>query len=1029
VLVEFWVLNTDLSLRCPLPDVETFTISPVVNDAGSLTFTYPANGVNWSVLNETVVDDRDLMIRTFIDGVAQDELLSYVSESAGDDVVEGSVWSYTGLLAAGRLSEAVVEPQGGMPTQGDDATVASNDAHYYSCTAGTIVATLMAEAVARGALTDMTWASFTGTHDSAGVSWTQIITLTFAPGTDYLKCLQGLATAGMCEFKVIGKDLKIYQPPFGVDRTLTNPPVVFREGQSIVDSPRKHTVRGTATSALVAGALGVYQWASDAGALTRRGRRIEIGVSQGQISDPTTLTAYSQFFLSGAISGTMEKTHGLTLDAGSVTGGPVPLRDFDTGDWGWSDLGSDLERLRVAQWTIAQDADGELSGSVVLNDLIAERTAALALRLQGIAGGTTITGTSNARPIPTTLIDGIAPAPPTGVTVSSIAYTTDQNVTLAAVSVQWDPVGFNSDGTAVTDLGLYAVYWKYTDVSMSPVSALLSWMLVTQTQDTFANFSAVRPGAAIQVRVGVSDTIGNFSGWSSTVNHTTASDTTAPPTPSTPVVTALLAALRVEWNGLGSLGEAMPKDFRYVEVHVSTVSSFTPTSTTLWDTIGSAAALGYTKGTYGTTYFVRLVGVDMSGNRSATSAQASGVPRQILNPDYAALSIGSAAINDLDVGKITAGTLSAAVILSGSIATAASGARFGMNSSELFAFNSSAVKTFQVTNAGAVSILGEIKTGITGARIVINPSGTAPTEIRFYPANNTLGKFISLFTADVPGYAGYSLTYLKGDRQAGLSGEAVLRMWWYEAAFGWFDSTAGLLVDTESAVYARQYSAGMNSSRLLFIAHGLRDVPYHEFAFTTSSATIDVGLGRMKKDSGDAFIIGCPAKGSAFAFQVNWIYAVAEGNTSLHVGFTADTVTQSSGVAKKTNIKDISVDVLDVLERAPSRQWEYIADHLPRGEPDPVRLRRSDPGPGEHPDVLVPVRLESSPLVGVRHHFGPMAEDLPVGVRVYTPRDPTEPHIDHGSMMGFMWEILRKLHGRLKKQGSDIEAIKAKVGL
>lgn len=1027
MLFEFWALNTDGSLRCPLPDVETFTISPVVNDAGSVTFTYPVNGINWSVLNETVTADRDVQIQVRIDDVVQPELQCIMFDGQGDDVVEGSVWAYTGLLAAGRLVEGIVKPKGGMPSQGTDSALA-NDAHYYSCTAGTIVSTLLAEAVTRGALTDITHASFNGVHDSNGVNWTKIITLKFAPGTDYLKCLQGLVEAGMCEFKMSGKDLKLFEPPVGVDRTLTSPPLIFRVGASLLDSPRKHTVRDTGTSALVAGAEGVYTWADDADALTRRGRRIEVGVSQGQISDPGTLSAYAQTFLSGKATGRMEKTHGLSLAGGSSSDCPVPVADFKEGDWAWSDLGAGLERLRIAQWTVSREADGTLSGSVVMNDLMAEREAALARRLQGIEGGTTILGTSNARTIPDTLVDGIAPLPPTGTTVSSVAYVTSESVVLAAVTVQWDAVTFNSNSTAVTDLGFYTVYWRYSASDMSPVGSLISWQLAAQTKDVFCNFSAVRPGAAIQVRVGASDAIGNFSGWASTVNHTTATDTTAPATPSTPLLTALIAAIRIEWNGLGSLGEAIPKDFKFLEIHVSTVSGFTPSTSTLWDTIVSAAALGYTKVVYGTTYFVKFVGVDLSGNRSTASAQSSAAPRQILNPDYAALSIGSAQINDLDVGKITSGTLTAAVIISGSIATAASGARFGMNSSELFAFNASAVKTFQVTNAGAVSILGEIKTAASGARIVINPAGTAPTEMRFYPANATLGKYVTFVASDAPGWPGYCLTYLKGDRGSGLAGEAVLRLWWYEAAFGWFDSTAGLLVDTESSVYARQYSAGMNGSRLQFAAHGLRDSPIIEFVWTMDSATQSLGLGRFKQDADHAFIMGCPAKGSAICLQGNWIYAVAEGNTSLHVGFTASTVTQSSGSDVKTNVIDIEHDVLDVLDRAPAKRWEYTRDHEPRPLPDPIRSRRVNPKRGEPVEDVVPVELEPLRLP-VQKHFGPMAEDLPDGVRVYTPQDPTQPHIDHGSLMGFMWEILRRMHKKVKKQNQDIDAIKIKLGM
>lgn len=1024
-IVEFRVLNNDGSVRCPLPDVETWTLSPVANDAGSLQFTYPTYGVNWSVLQECISFDKDIFIQVLFDGVVQLSLQACVRDIEGDDIAEGSVWTYTCDLALGRLSEAVIEPQGGMPAQGDDTITVENESHYYSCTAGTIVSTMMAEAHVRGALSDITYASFSGTLDSAGNSWSKIITLKMTPGTDYLKIMQSLVEAGMCEVVMVGKDLRIYElDHVGTDRTLTSPPIVFRAGQNLSDSPRKHTVRSSATAVLVAGAAGVYQWSSDAVAQSRRGRRIEQGSSQGQISDPTTLLAYSQTFLSGVVSGRMEKTHGLTL-----VDGPVPVRDFDVHDWCWSDLGVGLERLRVAQWTLSSDAAGALVGSVVLNDLIAERDAAIALRLQGIQGGTTISGTSNARPVPETLIDGVAPAAPSGLTVSSIAYTTDENVTLASVTAQWDAVTFNSDSTAMTDLGHYDVYWRYTDSSMNSLPLAFSWQLAGSGTDVFVTWNAVRPGVVIDVEVYATDTAGNRSAVSAVVQHTTATDTTAPPVPSTPLLTAMISSIRIEWNGKGSANEVMPNDFKYVEIHVSTVNNFTPSTSTLYDTIGSAAAIAYTKGVYGTTYFVRFVGVDTSGNKSAASATASAAPRQILNPDIANLSIGNAQINDLDVGKVTSGILTATITLSGQIATASSGARFGMSSAEFFAFNSGGTKTVSITNAGAVSVQGEIKTGTSGARIVLNPGGTAPTEMRFYPASATLGKYISLFTADVPGSTGYSLAYYKGDRFTGNPGEACLRMWYYEACLGWFDTTSDILSNAESVVYAREYSSGMNGSRTLFVAHGLRDSPWHEFAWTNDSGTQSVGLGRFFKDSLDAFIVSCPAKGSALCFQGNWLFAVSAGNTNTHIGLTAATLTQDSGVQTKTNIEDLSFDPLVVLEGAPCKQWEYRADHEPRPQPAPLRRHEYDRH-REGPAVLreYPIELEPLPdhMKRVRKHFGPMAEDLPEGVRVYGPTSATRPLLDHGSFMGLQWAILRRFNETIKGLVSDVEKLKGK---
>jgi hypothetical protein len=1020
-LVEFWILNTDGTRRCPLPDYESWDIAPVANDAGALQLHYPTTGINWAILHEGVTLDRDVRIEVAIDGTTRHELRSILSEAQGDDIAEAAVWTYTGTLATGRLAEALVKPKSGMAAADGDSTI-EQDGHYYSCTMGTIVATLMVEAQLRGALTDMTYATFTGTHDSNGVAWSQIITLKLTPGTDYLKVLQALVQAGLGEFRVIGNDLRLYEiDTLGTDRTLTLPPLVFREGQTLKDSPRKHSTRGSVTAALVVGADGLYQWIDDADALTRRGRRIEGSVSQGSIRDPDTLTAYGQYYLTGAVSGQMEKTHGI-----APGDGPFPIDDFDIHDWSWSELGSGLERLRVKAWTLAGDANGELTATVALNDLIADREDRLAHRLEGIAGGTTITGTSNARQIPDSLIDGIPPSPPTGLSVTSIAYTTDENVTLAAVTVTWDAILLNQDGTALTDLGTYTVFWRYTAAGMAPTNPFLAWTMAATTGELHASFSAVRPGVQIEIRIGATDVAGNFSGWSTTVLHTTANDTSAPPIPSTPLLTAFIGSIRIEWNGLGSLGETMPADFKCVEVHVSTVDNFPPTTATLYDTITGASAVGYTKGAYGVTQFVRFVSVDTSGNRSGASVKASAMPRQILNPDIAAVSIGSAQIIDLDVGKLVTGTLTAIVTLSGDIRTAATGARFGMSSAELYAWNAAGTKTFQVTNAGAVSILGEIKTAASGARMVINPGGTAPAEMRLYPANGTLGKYVSIFTSDIPGgVPGYSLTYIKGDRYTGLGGEAVLRMWYYEAAFGWFDSTADLLSSTESAVYARQYSAGMNGSRLLFVAHGLRDQPVHEFAFTTDSGTQSIGLGQMFKDANDAFILACPAKGSALCWQSNWLYAVSAGNTSTHIGFTASTVTQSSGIETKTNITDIAEDVLALLDGAPAKRWEYRRDHDARPKPKPLHRQRLDKD-GKTVTDVIDVQVEETGLP-IQRHYGPMAEDLPEGVRVYTPAEPTAPHIDHGSMMGLQWEILRRMHVKIKEQGDALDAIRAQL--
>lgn len=113
-----------------------------------------------------------------------------------------------------------------------------------------------------------------------------------------------------------------------------------------------------------------------------------------------------------------------------------------------------------------------------------------------------------------------------------------------------------------------------------------------------------------------------------------------PPTPSTPVIGNYLGYMLVTWDGKSSAGASMPTNFNYVEVHVSTVSGFTPTSATYVGRLfndGGANKLTVPGLTYETVYYVKLVAVNLLFKRSGTSAQASGVAHSltglVMNPD------------------------------------------------------------------------------------------------------------------------------------------------------------------------------------------------------------------------------------------------------------------------------------------------------------------------------------------------------------------------------------------------------------
>ncbi len=126
--------------------------------------------------------------------------------------------------------------------------------------------------------------------------------------------------------------------------------------------------------------------------------------------------------------------------------------------------------------------------------------------------------------------------------------------------------------------------------------------------------------------------------------------------PSTPTLSGTVQGLRVSWDGLNSSGNAYPSDV-YVEVHFSTSgATFTPTSSTLAGRLlGSAGFFTIMGLAASTTYFVRLVGVDSVGNRTAASTAASSQTGLTTSSDYGTATIGSGAVsfNARQIGGIT----------------------------------------------------------------------------------------------------------------------------------------------------------------------------------------------------------------------------------------------------------------------------------------------------------------------------------------------------------------------------------------
>jgi hypothetical protein len=591
--------------------------------------------------------------------------------------------------------------------------------------------TLLQEANGRGTLTDIDWSTFSNTEDSNGVAWSKEITLKIAPGTNYLDVAKSLVSNHMCEFRMVGRSLRLFEyGTMGIDRTVgaIGDQVVIRKGRDITDSPRKRTVRKAATDILLAGGEGLYRVVSDETARARRGRQVEQYRSQGSITDEGTLLAYGAIELERAKSGTTSITHGLTFEDPAT---PVPLRDFREGDWVWSDTGQPggPERLQVAQVVLEGDSSGIRKGSATLNDLIASREAQLAQRVKGIEGGSTLTGTSQARPVdegPDTTV----PAAPEGLVLSSSAYLAGGGTTEAQIGAQWADVTTNTDATAIDDLAGYAVRFRYLSDQDLPTD----WQPAVETAGTSPSltFSPFVPGVDVEAQVQAFDRTGNRSDWSASAFVETANDTTPPPVPSTPEAGSIAGVYTLTWDGRGSLGETMGVDFRAAEWHASTTSGFTAdrpigpdgkvdlsVSTTYRGEFRGGNVLALRTGepgiVEGAELFSCLVAVDQAGNASEQSGETSAVPGLLEEGDIASVNIG----------VLTSGIMNAVLTIANTIQTSDTGSRVVIDTSGFRCVNDAdeEVLSYSITQE-LLTMIGKFLTSADdGARIEIDPVG------------------------------------------------------------------------------------------------------------------------------------------------------------------------------------------------------------------------------------------------------------------------------------------------------------------
>jgi hypothetical protein len=380
------------------------------------------------------------------------------------------------------------------------------------------------------------------------------------------------------------------------------------------------------------------------------------------------------------------------------------------------------------------------------------------------------------RPIPDTTIPGV---PVFGAFTTTAYQSPADGKTKSQIQLSWSTPA-NTDGTTITDGGHYEIQYRpnigyyatnpshaqiaaagYTLNTLAGLGGTHNALIpapIAQWKPTFVGWGTntllvqeLTPGVVYDFQIRAVDTAAppNNGAWSATTDFTAAADTIPPPTPDAPTVAANMAAVQVTWDCGTSDGGTFNQasDLHHIEVHGSYEPLFTPSSTTKLGSLpanaGNITGQIPVVGSFtippgqppAQAMFVKIVAVDISGNKSAPSA-AAGATATLWSNSY---------ITDLSVSKLTAGTITASIILGGTIATAANGQRVQMDSTGVHSYDASGNVVFDL-NTNSTSITLSQVAG--GEKIVLSTPPNSYPVMLFYDATDNNAAFINAVNLD-----------------------------------------------------------------------------------------------------------------------------------------------------------------------------------------------------------------------------------------------------------------------------------------
>lgn len=358
--------------------------------------------------------------------------------------------------------------------------------------------------------------------------------------------------------------------------------------------------------------------------------------------------------------------------------------------------------------------------------------------------------------------DTSVPGSPTFIApFTSAVYLDGRGFTKAQISVRWT-LPLNVDGSTIQDGDHYEIRYgvdssmiypsRWANVAVERWQDMQTWgqpfvypdgglwnIAYAPWGDTSLLVNDLAPGVGYDFQIRAVDTSGNVGAWSATTTSVSLQDNIPPSAPAPPTVASSLIGIQVTHTlGKASGGTFnLDSDLDHLNVYVGTGPDFYPDdNSTLVGRMRANSGLLSAKipsvesYSIGSTVdiWVKVIAVDIAGNKSAPSASVQAT----------AVLVDSAHISDLTASKITAGTITADLIVGARIKTSDTGARVEMNSGGIGAWSADGTQTVSIAAFdGSVNIVGKFSSGVAGRRLVINPNGiNADPEIRFYDQTN-----------------------------------------------------------------------------------------------------------------------------------------------------------------------------------------------------------------------------------------------------------------------------------------------------